>query len=100
MRMLARRIVEQRTRAVTIACPFALPLDLSAVDAAGELGLAARSQNARLFDPVLALDAALEVQHFADALDVARRPVGHLFVAGDPERVQLLLDEHADTANA
>src|SRR5436190_9050596 len=68
--------------------------------AAREFGLSPRREDARLLDPMLALYAALEVEDAADALDVGAGPVGHLLVLSDAERVELLLDQHADAANA
>ena len=75
-------------------------LHLAAVDAAREFGGAAGGQDARLLDPILALDAALEVERLADAVDVFGGPVGDLLVGGDLHRIQLLLDQHADAADA
>src|SRR5690606_33327272 len=75
-------------------------LCVPAIDAARELRLPAGRENPRLLDPVLPLDTALEVQELADAVDVGSRPVGHLLVRRDPERVELLLDQHADAADA
>ena len=53
-----------------------------------------------IMDVVLALDAALEIEDAADALDVGPGPVGDLLILSDAERIELLLDQHADTANA
>ena len=52
----------RRRAAVTTLSPFAR-IDFATVDAAREFGLPAACQDARLLDPVLALDAALEVEH-------------------------------------
>ena len=68
--------------------------------AAGELRLSPCRQDACLLDPVLALDAPLEVEEVADALDVGAGPIGNLLIVRDAERVQLLLDQHADAADA
>ena len=58
--------------------------DLAPVHAAGELGVAAGGQDAGLLHPVLALDAALEVERMADAVDVLGGPVGDLLVGTTP----------------
>src|SRR6185312_2159026 len=50
------------------------PTARSAVGAAGKIRLPAGCEDARLLDPVLALDASLEVEDLADALDVGARP--------------------------
>src|SRR6188474_3069925 len=52
--------------------PVAARLELPAIDSAGKLRRAARGQDAGLLHPVLALDAALEVQGLADAGDIRR----------------------------
>src|SRR5262245_16791567 len=75
-------------------------LHLAAVHTARELGLAAGRQDTGLLDPVLALDAPLEIERLADALDVARRPVGDVVVGQDAQLVELLLDQYPDAADA
>src|SRR6478672_12465092 len=80
--------------------PIAAGLHLAAVDAAGEFGRPAGGQDARLLHPVLALDASLEVERLADAVDVLGGPVGDLLVADHAQLVELLLDQHTDAADA
>src|SRR6202008_3692881 len=79
---------------------IAAGIHLAAVDAARELGGAAGCQDARLLDPVLALDAALEIERLADAVDVGGGPVGDLLVGDDAHGVEPVLDQHADAADA
>src|ERR1700682_5510855 len=75
-------------------------LDFAPVDPAGEFGSAARRQDARLLHPVLALDAALEIERLADAIYVGGGPVGNRLIGDHAHRVELLLDQHADAADA
>ena len=42
----------------------------------------------------------LKSRQGADAVDILARPVGHLLVSGDAERIQLLFNQHADAADA
>src|SRR5262245_24436513 len=79
--------------------PVAAGLHFAAIDPAGEFGGAARGQDARLLHPVLALDAALEVERLADAVYVRGGPIGDLLVGDHAHLIELLLDQHADAAD-
>ena len=74
-------------------------LDVALVDPPRELRLSARGEDASLLDPVLALDAAAKIEQLAHAVDVRAGPIGDLVVTRDAERVELLLDQHADATD-
>jgi len=74
--------------------------EITPVGAPREFRLPTRCEYSGLLDPVLAFDAALEVENAADALDIGHGPFRDLFIARDAHRVELLLDQHANAANA
>src|SRR3954447_19588870 len=80
--------------------PVAAGLHLATVDPAGEFRGPAGGQDARLLHPVLALDAALEVERLADAVDFLGGPIGDLLVGDHAHLIEFLLDQHADAADA
>src|SRR5690606_4534909 len=73
---------------------------LAALESAREIRLAAGCENARLLDPVLALDPPLELEPGIDRGDVVRRPVRNLLVGGNSHGIEFALDEESNPANA
>ena len=69
------------------------------IDALTELSRPACGENFRLADPVLTLDATLELEPLVVVRDIVFSPAGDLVVRVDLECVELLLDEDADAAN-
>src|SRR5262245_21295370 len=76
------------------------PSRLAAILLAGEFRLAAGGEDARLLHPVLALDAALEVERLAHPVDVFPGPVGDVLVSQHAHGMEPLLAQHADAADA
>src|SRR5262245_16813897 len=68
------------------------PSRVAAILLAGEFRLAAGGEDARLLHPVLALDAALEVERLAHPIDV--------LVSQHAHGMEPLLAQHADAADA
>src|SRR5690606_1239926 len=86
---------------LTVAADIVIALVLEAVLISGGApsGTLFTGELFRLTDPVVALDASLEVQEIVDPGDVFRRKRGDLIEAGDAEGVELAFEHRADAGD-